>query len=100
MISLLILDIMLSNLTIYNLHLFILGIPKLKSFAILFLFFILLSFFEYHYLFNLLIIFLLYLLNRYLNKRVRLSPVTYFIEVLLYYAIYLLSVYGIMSIVY
>lgn len=90
MITLLIvLDVLLANLTPYTLHTIIWGIPLTKSFSPLLIYFLILSFFDYRYLFNLVIVYLLFLLNKKINRIFREKTTTYLIKVILFYLIYL-----------
>lgn len=87
---LIILDVLLANLTSLRLHLIIFGIPFLKDFSILIGYFAILAFFDYRYLINLAIFFILYRLDRYLNGKFRDVPSVYIVKVVLYYTIYAL----------
>ena len=98
MISLLILDVLIYNVTTYSTHLFLLGIPKLKSITILLMYFIILSYYDYHFLYNLILVVDIYFLNKFINNRIKLYVYTYLIEITIYSMIYLTRSFAFLSI--
>ena len=91
MLHLIALDLFLYNLTSYNLHLIVLGLPLQKNMTILLLYFLFLAFFEWKFIINFLILTLVFYLLKYLNKHVKLNVGTYIIEVMLAYTIYIFT---------
>lgn len=88
-IILLVLDFLISNLTSYNFHLVVLSLLYTKKFYPILIYFLMLSFFEYKYFFNLLILYILFLLNKKLARTFRDTALFYFIRIIIFYAIYL-----------
>lgn len=85
---LILLDFLTSNLTTYKTHLIILAMPELKSFKPVFIYFIFLSIFDFRYLFNLIVLFLIYKLDVLLNNYFGRSLSIYFLKVIIFYIIY------------
>ena len=90
MIGLFLLDILIYNVTPYNIPLFLLALPQQKSFKLTLVLFLILSFFEYRYLVMLAIIFFVYICNKKLNKYMSNNSLNYIIELIIDYAIYFL----------
>lgn len=89
MITLLIvLDILIGNLTPYTINAVIIGIPMTKSFTPLLLYFLFMAFYDYRYLLNLLIIYLLFLLNKKMNRIFNDDPIIFVVKTVLFYFIY------------
>lgn len=86
----LLLDFLLYSLTPYNLHLVVLGIPFVRSFLPVFVYFLLLSFYEPRYLINMLVLYILYSLNGFLKARFHESPLVNILKLVVFYAVYFL----------
>ena len=87
-ILLFIFDIFIYNLTPYNIPLFILELPNLKSIKPSIIFFVILSFFEIKYLISLLLVLILYMINFKLDKVLFSKKRKYIILLLINYIIY------------
>ena len=88
MIILILLDIFIYNVTPYNPQFFLLGLPKMQNLHSVIIIFLILSFFDFRYLFNLLVIIILYLLNKKINNLVIFDSKIFILEVLINYLIY------------
>lgn len=83
-------DFFVYSLTFYKTHFVVLAIPYAKNFYPFFIYFLILSFYDYHFLWNLLIVYLLYKVDRFLNERLRDTLSVGVAKILLYYTIYFL----------
>lgn len=88
MLLTLLLDTIIYNITPYKTHLFLLALPKEKRIFSSVLYFLMLSFFEWKFIFNLIILIGLFYLKNYINKNLRISSTLYIVEVAFFYVIY------------
>ena len=93
MIYLFLLDLLMYNITTYNIPLFLLLLPTQKTFKIPFIIFLLLAFFEYKYLLLLLIIFIIYSINKLLNKHLQDNTLIYILKLSCTYISYFVLTY-------
>lgn len=92
MIYLFLLDILIYNTTAYNIPLFLALLPSQKNFKVPLIIFLILSFFEYRYLLLLLIVYIIFIINKQLNKRIQNNNKTYMIKLSIDYFLYFLLV--------
>lgn len=88
-IVLIVLDLLMYNFTPYNMHLVVLSIPALNNFVSILIYFLILSFFDYHYLFNLFVLFILYKVNRKVRSIFGNTATVYVLELIFTYVIYI-----------
>lgn len=89
-ITLISIDFLIYTFTSYSSHFVVLAIPFLKSFYPIAIYFTLLSVYDYRYLWNLIVLFLLHKIDEYLNSMLRDTTSLAIIKIGLYYAIYFL----------
>lgn len=92
MTYLFLLDIFIYNVTPYNIPLFLIILPYQKNFKTILIFMSILTFFEYRYILLMLIIYLIYSLNKILNKHLQNSNKLYLIELIIDYSLYFILV--------
>ena len=88
MIYLIILDYIISSITKYNLHLFLILLPKLKDIKYIYFYLLILSFFEYRYLLNIVLIFIICFFIKMVYKRFKQTRLVYMFLVVFTYLIY------------
>lgn len=93
MIYLFLLDLLIYNVTTYNVPLFLLLLPTQKTFKIPFIIFMFLTFFEYRYILLLLITFIIYSINKLLNKHLQDNTLTYILKLSCTYISYFALIY-------
>ena len=93
MIYLFLLDLLVYNVTTYNIPLFLLLLPMQKTFKIPLIIFLFLSFFEYRYLLLLIIIFIIYCICKILDKHLQDNTFTYLIKLTCIYSLYFILIY-------
>lgn len=90
---LIILDFLLANLTPFTLHLIIFGIPFLDDFYLYFVYMLFWGLLDFRYFLNMIVLYFLYRLDKYINKSIRNTPIIYMLKIILYYVIYILTFY-------
>ena len=86
-----ILDIFIYNLTSYNIPLFLMGIPYIKKYNYLIIYFLILIFFKWQYLFMLILSMFLFFMNKYLSKTFYFKHIDFLciiINYIIYFIIY------------
>ena len=99
MIYLFLIDVLIYNVTTCNIPLFLILLPSQKTFKIPFIIFLFLSFFEYHYVLLLVIIFTIYSINKIINKYFQDNIKLYLVELFLDYSTYFILIYWFKSII-
>lgn len=93
MIALIILDFLVANLSEYSTHFIILGIPYLQDYGVLITYFLLLSFFDFRYLYNLGILLVIKEFDKYLSRYLQNTILSYLLRVTLYLALYIVFIH-------
>lgn len=91
---LIVLDLLVYNFTPFSFNLVVLSIPRLKSFSVILVYFLILSFFDFRYLFNLLVLYVLFKINRRVDRKWSSTATLYIIKLVLTYAVYLALSFG------
>jgi len=90
MIWLILLDILTFNLTTYNFHFIVLGIPFYKKINLIIGYFLILSFYDIRFLINLFLILSFYFFSKWLNTKINKSTFFKIIESIFYCVIYII----------
>lgn len=93
MIYFILIDILLYSITTYKIPTIILGIPLVKDYKSLYVYLIILSFFEWKYILMLLIIYIIILINKFITKRYNINLIIYILLILLYYFLFYTSMF-------
>lgn len=88
MIYLFLLDILIYNVTPYNIPLFLILLPNQRNLKVPLIIILILSFFEYRFLLFLIIIYLIFFINKVLNKHFIDNNKLYYIELILDYFLF------------
>ncbi len=94
----LLIDFFMSSFTHFTTHLAIAAIPFIRSFVPVIIYFLVLSLYEPRYVINLSLFYILYMLNRQIDKHFRQTDLTYVLKIFIFCAIYMSLLYFIRNI--